>query len=176
MKKFLVVAAILLSACSSNNDQVQNPVQTANFETSNFTIYVPKEWEVLDRSLFTSNVPAEVMAVFRSNLKSDIFTTVVNVTETPLPPEVDTVQYARSSLQKIRGGLTGYQEISRNEGNRTVLRFKGKRAASDSMLEHIVVYEVKDGLGYAATASFLEVEDESIVNTAIEMLDSFSLK
>ena len=177
MKKLIVILSLFLVACSSSNDNsnVGQAIQ-GNFETSNFTIYVPESWEILDQSTFTSNVPQEIMAAFRSNERSDIFTTVVNVAETPLPADINTVEFARSSLQKIKSGLTGYQEISRTEGDKTTIRFKGKRNASDSMLEHIVIYQVKDGLGYSVTASFLELEDESIVNTAIEMLESFSLK
>ncbi len=178
-----IISSLILSGCGggSSTKTSEIPLKEGNviYENNNLSIQIPKSWEIIDRSSFTSSVPTETIVGFRNNIKSDIFTANVNISQKQLEqsdsPQVK--DFAKSSMEIHKNNLIGYQLLNEKEsGNSYFTEFEGKKSASEQIIHFRQMYVIKDNLAYTITGAYLPNEDESIVTTIGEMLDSFSLK
>lgn len=178
---------MLITSCSNNDvstTDINIPGQIS-YQTSNFSINVPQDWEIVERESFTSNVPIETLVGFRSNIKSEIFTANVNISESPLPPEISSKDFAKSSIASAQNRLSSYQQININDyelvyGEENIptqiIEFSGKQSPIEPIVQFKQLFVTHNGIGYTITGAFLPSENESIVKQIDEMLDSFSLK
>ncbi|MCX6735046.1 MAG: PsbP-related protein [Candidatus Peregrinibacteria bacterium] len=181
----------LFTGCSgSSSTSTTTPtIKEGNtvYENNTFSLQLPKSWEVIDKTSFTSTVPTETVIGFRNNIKSDIFTANVNVAQKQLQqsdsPSVK--DFAKSSLEILRNNLISYQIFNEKEGKMTYgkdglvtyyTELEGKKSASEQIIHFKQVYVINQGIAYTVTAAYLPNEDESVVTTVGEMLDSFYLK
>lgn len=178
-----IVFSLFLTACGGGDSDSSSAVATLKpgkvlYETGTFSIQIPKEWETIDKSVFTSNVPSETVVGFRNNIKSNIFTANVNVTQKEVAPELTAKDFAKSTLEILRNNLIGYQLLNEGEAGTTAYKaeFEGKKSATETIVHFKQTYIVNNGIAYTITAAYLPNEDENVVNTTGEMLDSFSLK
>ena len=155
------------------------------YEHSDFSIIIPQDWEIIEKSDFTSNVPYETIVGFRNNIKSEIFTANVNIAMTGVTEETTSADLAKSSRSKISSSLLSFQELASKKidfqyGETNIeaatLEFSGKKGSADPITQFNQLYVVTNGIGYIVTASYLPDEDETVVKYTNRMIDSFTLK
>jgi len=177
----------MLTGCFGDTETVEDEEiepGKISYETSNFKINMPEDWEIIERQDFTSNVPIETVVGFRSNIKSEIFTSNVNISESQLPVEINSKDFAKSSISSAKNKLTSYKQINfqdyeleyKDESIPTyIIEFSGKQSPIEPIVQFKQIFISHNGIGYTITGSFLSDESESIVKQIDEMLDSFSL-
>ena len=184
----LLAVPLILTGCLGIGEETSTSEPTAGeveYSTSSFSIMVPQDWETIEKSGFTSSVPAETVVVFRNNIKSEIFTTNVNISMVEVSESMSSSDLAISSRTRAKNSLISFEEISLTDvevqfgevfipGTRLV--FTGKKSASDPVIYFDQIYVINERLGFIATSSSLEEEDETVVNYLDRMLNSFSLK
>lgn len=187
-----IISSILFTGCggsSSSSSKTSAPLKEGNtvYENNSFNLQLPKTWEVIDKTSFTSTVPTETLIGFRNNIKSDIFTANVNVAQKQLQQSdsASVKDFAKSSLEILRNNLIGFQLLNEKEGKMNYgkeglstyyTEFEGKKSASEQIIHFKQVYAINGNIAYTVTGAYLPNEDESVVTTVGEMLDSFSLK
>ena len=192
MKKLLLLLSIpfVLSGCfgstgSTTGTGIASNPNYITYETATFVIAYPKDWEVIDSKSFTSNVPPETIVDFRNNIKNEIFTANSNISQVPLPPEVISADFGKSTLLKSKESLVSFQELSKEEFvikykdqdiTTFISGFEGKKSPSDPIIKFKQLYIAYQGTGYVITSAYLPTEDEGVVKMTDEMLHSFSLK
>lgn len=190
-KKFLLstllVTTMFFAACGSGgSDTDTDPVQGKNvYSATEFQLLVPESWEIIEKGDFTSSVPSGTMVAFRNNVKNEIFTANVSITQNDLEKGMTSADLATSSLSKAKVSLVGYvkgelQEFEVNKGDEKVkgelVHFQGRKSASEPVVQFDQLYVVDGNTAFVLTAAYLATEDESVVKTAGEMLNSFALK
>ncbi len=167
---------------TSGEESVQGKI---TYQTDNFIILVPESWEALGKSDFTSNIPSNIVAAFRNNIQNEIFTANLTISEDILEEEITSEDFGKSSLAQAKNTLISYREISREEIqiisgeeslNSFIVEFEGKRNNSEPLIRFKQTYAINDGIGYIITGSFLQTENENVVKTIDEMLNSFALE
>lgn len=189
-KKLLIISllssALIFSACgsdeSANTSEETITADKITYATDDFELSIPSDWEILEKDSFTSNVPAETVVAFRNNIKNEVFTANVNINVTELAEEITVQDYAKSTLEKTKNSLIDFKEISSGEHTLAedlpgyILEFEGKQSASESTIRFKQLYVIVDNKGYIITAAYLAEEEQSVVKSLDEMLDSFLLK
>lgn len=189
MKKILsisiIATSLFLTACGGNEDSTNSngtTIDKQTYEAEDFTISIPSDWEIIDRNDLTSNIPSDVIVAFRNNVKSESFTANANVTFTELPEDNSLEDFAKNSLAQIKITLIDFQEINNesyelnDETPAYLLAFQGKQGASEMPIVFKQVYVASGSSVYIVTAAYLVQEEESVVKSLDEMLDSFMLK
>ena len=184
-----IISSFLFAGCSGGGSTTSTTttVKEGNvlYDNTAFSLQIPKQWEVIDKTSFTSNVPAETVVGFRNNIKSDIFTANVNIAQKTLTTPTLAKDFAKSSLEILRNNLIGYTLLNEKDGKMTYgkdglatysTEFEGKKSASEQIIHFKQLYVINNNIAYTVSAAYLPNEDKSVVTTIGEMLDSFSLK
>jgi len=186
MKKLIALIALLIafSGCGNENntpEQGENPSYYV-YSTTSFSIDVPNDWEVI--SQFTSDYPTNTLIAFRNNIKEQDFIANVNVVGNDVG-DTNNGDYAIEMLKKHSETLIDYKLLEQKEieifigGQLTPAYrnyFEGRNSPDTDIIKFIQVYAVKDGIGYIATASFLPNEDEFVIDTCVDMVESLEIK
>lgn len=182
----LLLMTLMLSGCFGEKEEKKvEDVTEKTYETSTFSIKIPKEWEVIEKKDFTSEIPPETEVVFRNNIKHEEFTANVNVTHNLLTQDKSSLDYGKQIIANQKASLLDYKELNRQEieiqkgdqKEKTVLIFfEGKRLATDKLLRFMQIYGVKGRDAYIATAALRPDEDPGVSKALEKMLRSFSLK
>ena len=101
----LCLSTVFLTSCGgdeSGNDVDLTEVGKTLYETSDFSIQVPKEWETVEKSSYPSNVPAQTQIDFRNNIKNEIFTANISISKKELPENISSEDFAKSSLGSFK--------------------------------------------------------------------------
>lgn len=190
-KKFLLstllVTTMLFTACGSDDaDTDVESTQGKNvYSAPEFQLLVPESWEIIEKGDFTSSVPSGTVVAFRNNVKNEIFTANISITQNDLEKGMSSVDLATSSLSKAKVSLVDYvkgemKEFEVNKGeekiNGELVHFQGRKSASEPVVQFDQLYVVDGNTAFVLTAAYLATEDESVVKTAGEMLNSFALK
>lgn len=185
---FLIGLSIFgLTACGGSSDSTPPPATDnipANFlkyETTDFSILYPKDWEVLGKESFPSNVPPSTIVVFRNNIKSDVFTANLNIAQAPLSATTTSEDFAISTINTAKYNLVEFNEISKEEvavgGQKTYLEtFQGRKSITESVINFKQLYIARNGYGITVTAAYLPNEDTNTVTKLSDMIKSFTLK
>lgn len=155
------------------------------YSTSNFSLLVPQDWEIIEEASFTSGIPSETLVDFRNNIKSDIFTANVNIAMMDVDEDMTASDLAISSKARAESSLVSFELVSLIDleipygeifkpGARLI--FSGKKSASDPIVYFDQLYIIHNGLGFVVTSASLLEEDETVVNYLDRMLNSFALK
>jgi len=188
----MLLSPILLSGClgfggkttSTDGTEVLTNQQKI-YETSSFSVAIPRDWEIIEAKDFTSNVPTDTVVAFKNNIKHEQFTANANISMMGLEEKISTLDFAKSTKSKIQESLISYEELSMTdlvilvggvEKNAILLNFKGKKSAADAIINFKQLYIVNNKTGFTLTTASLPDEDESVVKYIDEMIDSFSLK
>lgn len=185
----MFAVSFLLTGCFGGNSTPaptdQSTGTTTTYQTTDFSINVPTDWDTIESKDFTSNIPKGTIVAFRNNIKSEVFTANLNISVTDLQEVITSQDFETSSKANIKSSLLGYTETSTapqdvKSGTATLqgvmFEFQGKKSASDPILTFKQLYVVRDKTGYTLTAAYLPDEDASVVNSLTEMLNSFMLK
>ncbi|MBD3330250.1 hypothetical protein GF354_01830 [Candidatus Peregrinibacteria bacterium] len=181
-------AILFLSSCIGGEEISTDDDSTIgkyNYETANFSIHIPPDWEIIENNKFTSSVPDDIVVVFRNNIKNEIFTANASVGVNILSAPLTSSDLGKSTLAKARTRLIDYREIKNeqrnvNYGEESLLgyyaMYEGKRSADSPITVFKQLFAVRGEIGYIVTAAYLPTEDETVVNYIDDLLESFSLK
>ena len=189
----LLITPLFIAGCGGDDEAANNSSGSAEnadklmYETDNFSLLFPKDWEILESNSFTSNVPQETVVGLRNNLKSNIFTANINIAQTALEQEqtLDSRDFAKSSLAEVKKSLVNFNQISLEDYNLTygdeeiatyISDLEGRKTASEPTIHFKQLHIVNDGIGYTVTGAYTPNEDESVVTQIEETLKSFQLK
>lgn len=189
----LLITPIFLISCGggSKTADLAPGVATQNankstYQSKDFNILFPKDWESIEKDSFTSNIPAETVVGFRNNIKNDVFTTNVNVAKTTLADKTTlSKDFAKSTLANAKKHLVNFNQISLTDykfpnGDKGIdtfiADFEGRKTASESTIHFRELYVVNGSIGYTVTGAYLPTEDNSVVLMVDEMLKSLALK
>lgn len=181
---FIISSLILLTGCGSDtpDEKTEENAGYKTYESSEFSLKVPQDWEVLDKKDFTSNVPQSTVVVFRNNIKDDIFTANLTINMVKVDEKLSAEDFAKSTKSKLKGSLVGFTEIKSEALSLAdnlqafELQFEGKKSSADPIIRFRQIFITKNGVGYTINAAHHQNEDESVVNLLNEMINSFSLK
>jgi len=185
---FLLSSSLFLTACfgSDTNDTGTNStIVGREYSGQNYSILVPMDWEIIEQNKFTSSIPADIDVGFRSNIKNETFTANTSIAINSFEEDIQIKDFALATLSKARKNLYAFKEISFNEDtvdstigplSSYVMEFEGRKTSKDSLVKFIQVFVEKNKIIYTITGAYAENEDESIVKTLIEMINSFTLK
>ncbi len=190
MKKIITslligISIFALAGCSGKDDTQTTdttiPTNLAKFETTDFSILYPQEWEVLNQEKFPTNVPPSTIVVIRNNIKSEIFTANLNVSQSPLKETTTSKDFATATINAAQNNLINFKEISREKvavaGDETfIATFQGRKSATESLIEFKTLCLARNGFGIIITAAYLPNEDQIVVTKLSDMLKSFTLK
>jgi PBP1b-binding outer membrane lipoprotein LpoB len=184
----LIAISMFFGGCFGEDDS--SPTNTfednkIRYQHKNFTINIPQDWDIIEKSDFTSTVPEEIVVAFRNNIKNEIFTANVNISMIALSETLNSTNFAKSSKNKASTSLIEFEEkdletkkiMKKNnfiEG--AIMEISGKKTSYDPIINFTQVFIVDNKIGYTITAGYLAQEDETVVKYIEEMLDSFELK
>lgn len=184
----VITVILLLTGCFGGDDGGEIDPATSGkelYETNDFSIAIPQDWEILKEADFTSNVPKETVVGFRNNIKSDIFTATVNVAISEVEEGISSSDLAKSNKAHAKTSLVSFYEISSKDyelayGEDTIkgvlAESQGKTSASDPTIKFKQLCVVDGDIGYTVTAAYFPEEDETVVKYIEEMIESFTLK
>lgn len=193
MKKILftlaVMATILLTGClgNSNNDTAENKQITGfkPYETEEFKIQIPEEWEVLTPAQFRKDTPPNTVIAFRGNLRNPIFTANIVILKNELTGEIASIDYAKALKQKTASELNGYKElladnykllVAKNETATLYERAEGKNVDSADVKVFEYTSAVKSKTAYIVMGSMLTNEQEAVAKKIETAIKSFEVK
>ncbi len=190
MKKFLILAflSLLLTACGSSSDSTDAAIDEKGFqpfETSEFSIKFPKNWDSLTPKDFVSSVPQGTLAAFRNTIKNDTFVANFSITKVTISDETDSLDYAKGLLQKQSSTLADFEDAGNKEVEvkikgkivTTLLtHFLGKKTADSDTVEFLQLAAVNGKEAYIVTAAFREDEESSVKKALETSLQSLVIK
>ncbi|MFC1616312.1 hypothetical protein ACFL21_04165 [Patescibacteria group bacterium] len=190
IKIFLILSfsLILLPGCFGGGDSTPiEDLDNSYYQTDEFSIKIPMDWEIIESNKFPSNVPSELIVAFQSNIRNAKFTSTVSINKIFFGEEktVNSDDFYKNSLRKIKNTLVNYEEISIDDieiirGEEfipgVIVIYQGKQRAYDNIVRFRELYLGYGNFGYIVTAAYLTDEDESIVKNIEEMINSFQLQ
>ena len=123
MRKFIYSAAsiviligtLTLGGCFNftQKPEVKAPTDERSriVDDSEFSIKIPREWDIIAKKDFTNDVPQNTLMVFRNNVKNENFTANVNILKNNLLTPKETLEYAKEVINRQKTGLYNYLEI-----------------------------------------------------------------
>ena len=183
----LAFSLLTVAGCGSSNTTPKTPVDDRFrvVDNTEFTLRIPREWDVIEAKDFTSDVPKETMLVVRNNVKNDDFTTNVNIVRKNLQTTQATLEYAKEVINRQKSGLLNYVEDKRDVskmhiGNTQVdsyiTTFEAKKDPESILVRFVQTYAVKDKLAYIITGSYSTKESSDNIKSTEDIVKSFSLK
>ncbi len=185
---YILPALLVLGGCGSDDSQSETDTEQAGkvkYVSTNFELFIPQEWEIIEKKDLTSSISQEVSVAFRNNIKSEIFTANMVITETAVESTTNVEDFAKSTTTNIKKGLLNLGEIASTSSNITsgetalpaiTIEFEGKKGPGEPNIHFKLFFVVNNGIGYTITTAYLPTEDESVVKMTDEMLNSFTLK
>src|SRR3990167_6959635 len=137
-------ALLLLGGCGSDDSQSETGTEQAGkvkYESTNFALFIPQEWEIIEKENLTSDISQEVTVAFRNNIKSEIFTTNMVITETAVEPTSNVEDFAKSTTVNIKKSLLNLGEIASTSSNiaygetnlpTSTIEFEGKKSPGET--------------------------------------------
>jgi hypothetical protein len=185
-----LLSSFLLSGCFNfgerttvTNGNTKDNYRT--FETTEFAMEVPSDWQVIGRDKFTSEIPSETVVVFRNNIKNDTFTANVNVVRRVLQENETSLDFAKRTINRESGDLASYREykketkkisIGDNSEDTYISYFEARKSTQDLLIQYIQVYGVRGKAAFIVTGAFSPNEEQSTVQTVENIVKSFRLK
>ena len=149
----LIIATFALSGCFNFGSLFGGgPSKTAVvaddknklYENSDFSVKIPKDWEIIEPKDFTSEVPRETQVVFRNNVKNETFTANVTIIKNGLQTPMPSLEYAKMVINRQKLGLIDYKESSKDDYKVSVsgkddptffTKFEAKKGADEKVLK-----------------------------------------
>lgn len=186
----LILASIfVLSGCfnfaDEENPEALPPSTSSTYETGEFSLTVPADWEVIDQNDFTSDVPPETVVVFRNNVKNETYTANVNIVKRELQENVDSLEYANLVANREKSGLVDYSEdrketitIQTPDGEiETYLTvFQARKTTNDQFVRYYQTYGTQGNAAFIVTGSTSLQETETTSQTVENIVRSFQLR
>ncbi len=156
---FAITTTLLLTGCfGSSGPALDGAVEGNKFVSSDFSLEVPQDWEVVTG--FDSSYPENAIVAIRNHVKDSDFVANANMTYSILDGEIDMQAFATQMLQTHRDTLTNFREVGRENLQITVAGapatsvlnvFEGKRSPESQMLRFFQTYGYKGNIAYVVT-------------------------
>lgn len=185
----ILVCTLILGGCFSFTQKPETKAPTDErsrlIENSEFSVRIPREWDIIEPKDFTSEVPQNTLMVFRNNVKNENFTANVNILKNNLLTEKTTLEYAKEIINRQKTGLYNYAEIKRDlvkiqTGDKKVdtylIKFAGKKSAESEMANFIQIYAAKGNFAYIVTGALSPKETSNAASIIEEIIKSFGVK
>lgn len=166
-------------------DGAVNDGTVSTYQTTDFRITIPADWEVIDQNDFTSDVPSETLVVFRNNIKNETFTANVNIVQRALQEPVSSLEYANLVNNRQKSGLVDYNETRKETltipfGDQQVdtyfTAFEARKSTSEPLIRYVQTYGVRDGSAFIVTGAFSPQETDVTSQTVENIVRSFQLQ
>lgn len=188
----ITASIIALTACANPFASGGNTGKTATvddlhklFDTAEFSVVIPKDWEIIQEPDFTNEVPVETHVVFRNNVKNETFTANVVIVKNFLQTSVPSLEYAKMVINRQKLGLFGYKENSKDsykikiggkEEETYFTRFEAKKSSDEKLIKYSQTYAVKGNNAYIVLGSVSPQENQNTVKTIEDIVKSFAIK
>lgn len=184
------VAVFALSGCfnfggEEGSDVTPSDGVTSVYQTTDFSITIPADWEVIDQNDFTSDVPPETLVVFRNNVKNETFTANVNIVRRELQESVSSLEYANLVNNRQKSGLIDFNETRKEtitipagdqQDSTYFSAFEARKSTSDSLIRYVQTYGVRGNSAFIITGAFSPQENDVTSQTVENIVRSFQLK
>lgn len=188
-----MISIFMLSGCfnlGNNNStaKVTTDERTKVIDNQNydFTITIPREWDVIEKKDFTKDVTPETVVVFRNNVKNEDWTASVVVSQANFQTPRDSLEAAKYVRNREKTSLYEYKEVREPElrkikiGNQQVdtyvSYFQGKKSPDNSLVQFIQTYASRGNNAYIVTGSISTAENENNRKVVEDIVKSFALK
>lgn len=186
----LTLTTLLLGGCfnfsgTNSNKTVVTDEKNRSIENAEFSVKLPREWDVIEPKDFTTIVPKETVMVFRNNVKNEDFTANVNLVRNPLQQTKETLEYAKEVINREKTSLYNFKEIKRDLaqiqiGDKKVdsylITFEGKKTPEANTARFIQIMAVKGTNAYIMTGAYSLQETGANITAVEDILKSFALK
>jgi hypothetical protein len=185
-----IIPLVLLGGCFNFGGDNTGGTKTSDqnsklYDTTAFTISVPKDWEVIDKKDFTSDVPAETYVVFRNNVKNETFTSNIVIVDNKLQEPLSSLEYAKRVINRQKTGLYNYTESRKEDfkisvGDKTddtyFVLFEAKKSQDEKNVRYLQTYAVKGNDAFIVTGAVSPQEDDTVVKMIEDAVKTFKLK
>lgn len=181
-----VLLSTMLTGCGLiGNSNNKTTTTTKDYESSDFKVNIPPEWEVIEKKDFTADVPEVTQVVFRNNVKNETYTANVNVIRNQLQDTIDTSEYAKMVYNRQKTGLYDFKEIRRDaiklkrgsdDIETTLLVFEARKGTDQLNVRYYQSYLVKNNFAYIITGSASPKENDVTFQTIENTVKSFQVK
>ncbi|MEZ4086977.1 MAG: PsbP-related protein [Candidatus Gracilibacteria bacterium] len=185
----ILTSVFVLSGCFNFADEEQPqdlaPGTSSSYETNEFSISTPSDWEVIDQNDFTADVPPETLVVFRNNVKNETYTANVNIVKRELQESVDSLEYANLVANREKSGLVDYSENRKDtialqgpdgEIQTYLTVFQARKTSNDQMIRYYQTYIARGNAAYIITGSTSLQETETTSQTVENIVRSFQIR
>lgn len=184
-----ILSIFVFSGCfnfgEEENPEALPPSTSSTYETGQYTLTVPADWEVIDANDFTSDVPPETEVVFRNNVKNETYTANVNIVRRELQESVDSLEYANLVANREKSGLVDYSEEKKEtitlqtpdgQIETYLLVFQARKSNNDQLVRYYQTYGVSANAAFIVTGSTSTQETETTSQTIENIVRSFQLR
>lgn len=186
----LILPLFLFTGCfdftSDQNTTPDSPDSTiTTYQTDEFTLEIPKEWQIITTNDFTSDIPPETLLIFRNNVKNETFTANVNIVKRSLQSTETSLDFAKRAINRQSSGLSGYKETKRETSKMTIgeqtddtflLYFQASKTTADPLIQYIQTYATNGTAAFIVTGAFSPNEQQNTVQIIENIVKSFRLK
>ena len=157
---------------------------TKVYNTNEFSIKIPKDWEIIEKKDFTSAVPAETQVVFRNNVKNETFTGNLNIVKKALQEDLDTTEFAKQVFNRQKSGLIDYKEIRRDDIKLTIggketttyfIVYEARRNADEKVIRFLQSYGVKNKSAFIITGAINPKDTDTVAQNIETAIKSFQI-
>lgn len=198
MKKIVLTASgavmlFLLAGCfnfdipTEQQPGGQTPVDNSSklYQTAEFSMVIPRDWEVIEKGNFPTDFQEETEVVFRNNVKNEVWTANIAIVKKNLDSTISSEEFGGTVINRQRSGLTNYKERSKeniplsvagHSETTLLMGFEGRLNPNEQMVRYLQTYAIKGNTGYIALGSFSLQENDTTVQAIDQALRSFTLQ
>lgn len=183
----IIVSQIFLAGCFNGNSNAE-PKKIEGFhlyESPEFSIQIPNDWDVLTPVNFKSDMPKNAVIAFRNNIRNVKFTANVVIVKNSLAEKISSADYAKALLEKVKNSLSSYKESAAEKRNLPIggqdtqslfTDARGRTSEDSDIRRYMQISAVKDKTAYVVTGAMSAAEDEGIVEKIKTAIGSFEVK
>lgn len=159
--------------------------ESTTYQNSEFSITIPKDWEIIESKDFSDRVASNTLIVFRNNIKNDVFTANINIITNERLNDKSSDEHAKDIINSEKATMLDYKELIRetvslqngaNTESSEFIVFEGRNSAEEDLIRYAQTCLVKNDKVYIVTGSYRPTEDEKITQLIQDGVKHFSLK
>jgi len=182
----IAVSQLLLIGCGNNANTGPKKIEGFHlYESAEFSIQAPNDWDVLTPVNFKSDMPKNAVLAFRNNLKNAKFTANVVIVKNSLTEKILSADYAKALHERVKNSLSSYKELAAEKRNLLIgaqdteslfTDAKGRTSEDSDIRRYMQISAVKEKTAYVVTGAMSAAEDQAIVDKITTAIGSFEVK
>lgn len=195
ISKILATGIVILSltGCSLFSSSTPTTTSTTStnptkvtYESTDFKISVPRDWEILDGDKLPAGSPKSVVVAFKNNIKNKKFISNMNISKFDTSKEKTTQEESVKSMKdNYKNTLINFTDSGDTKINISakgqpvpaiLTTFTGKSDAAENPKTFEQLYVKYNNTSYIIIASYGADEDPTIIAKIDETIKSFELK